>query len=168
MPFSKHFYPKWLTVMCAYILRMDGLRNRTHYPGVKSSILYQLNNKQPQASSPQGIYGMLLQRQLCWIRPHWALNANLSFRASFPLTSEHERLSDELKEQWAQVRSDSGTTTTISTKSISIMSLTTYNHSVTFFPGSCNITLLSTISLEVKWQTNRERRGETASEREME
>jgi hypothetical protein len=36
MPFSRSrsFYPKRLTVMCAYILRMGGPGDRTHYPGV--------------------------------------------------------------------------------------------------------------------------------------
>ena len=42
MPFSRRFYPKRLTVMCAYILRMGGPGNRTHYPGVTSAMLYQL------------------------------------------------------------------------------------------------------------------------------
>jgi hypothetical protein len=32
MPFSRRFYPKRLTVMCAYILRMGGPGDRTHYP----------------------------------------------------------------------------------------------------------------------------------------
>ena len=43
MPFSRRFYPKRLTVMCAYILRMGGPGNRTHYPGVTSAKLYQLS-----------------------------------------------------------------------------------------------------------------------------
>ena len=43
MPFSGRFYPKRLTVMCAYILRMGGPGNRTHYPGVTSAMLYQLS-----------------------------------------------------------------------------------------------------------------------------
>ena len=43
MPFSRRFYPKRLTVMCAYILRMGGPGNRTHYPGVTSAMLYQLS-----------------------------------------------------------------------------------------------------------------------------
>ena len=43
MPFSRRFYPKRLTVMCAYILRMGGPGNRTHYPGVTSTMLYQLS-----------------------------------------------------------------------------------------------------------------------------
>jgi hypothetical protein len=42
MPFSRRFYPKRLTVMCAYILRMGGPGDRTHYPGVTSAMLYQL------------------------------------------------------------------------------------------------------------------------------
>jgi hypothetical protein len=41
MPFSRRFYPKRLTVMYAYILRMGGPGNRTHYPGVTSTMLYQ-------------------------------------------------------------------------------------------------------------------------------
>jgi hypothetical protein len=40
MPFSRRFYPKRLTVMCAYILRMGGPGDRTHYPGVTSAMLY--------------------------------------------------------------------------------------------------------------------------------
>ena len=43
MPFSRRFYPKRLTVMCAYILRMGGPGDRTHYPGVTSAMLYQLS-----------------------------------------------------------------------------------------------------------------------------
>ena len=43
MPFSRRFYPKRLTVMCAYILRMGGPGDRTHYPGVTSTMLYQLS-----------------------------------------------------------------------------------------------------------------------------
>ena len=43
MPFSRRFYPKRLTVMCAYILHMGGPGNRTYYPGVTSAMLYQLS-----------------------------------------------------------------------------------------------------------------------------
>ena len=43
MPFSRRFYPKRLTIMCAYILCMGGPGNRTHYPGVTSAMLYQLS-----------------------------------------------------------------------------------------------------------------------------
>ena len=42
MPFSRRFYPKRLTVMCAYILRMGGPGNRTHYPGVTSAMRHAL------------------------------------------------------------------------------------------------------------------------------
>ena len=48
MPFSRRFYHKRLTVMCAYILRMGGPGDRTHYPGVTSAMLYQLSYRRTQ------------------------------------------------------------------------------------------------------------------------
>ena len=50
MPFSRRFYPKRLTVMCAYILRMGGPGGRTHYPGVTSAMLYQLSHRRTTLS----------------------------------------------------------------------------------------------------------------------
>jgi hypothetical protein len=58
MPFSRRFYPKQLTVMCAYILRMGGPGDQTHYPGVTSAMLYQLKDQQISYSS-RGEWGML-------------------------------------------------------------------------------------------------------------
>ena len=55
MPFSRRFYPKRLTVMCAYILRMGGPGDRTHYPGVTSAMLYQLSYR--RTTDNQVIFG---------------------------------------------------------------------------------------------------------------
>ena len=40
--FSRLFYPEQLTVMHAYILSMGGPGHWTHYPGVTSTMLYQM------------------------------------------------------------------------------------------------------------------------------
>jgi hypothetical protein len=48
MPLSRHFDPKLLTdTWCAYIFHMGGLSgNQTYDPGVASSVLYQLINRE--------------------------------------------------------------------------------------------------------------------------
>lgn len=47
------FYPKRLTIMCAFILRMDGPGNLIHYPGITSAVLYQLSYKGSLQRYPQ-------------------------------------------------------------------------------------------------------------------
>lgn len=46
------FYPKRITVMLAYILRMVGPKNQTHNLGGASTMLYQLNHTGPHLGPP--------------------------------------------------------------------------------------------------------------------
>lgn len=48
MPFSRHLYPKQLTVMLAYILHMGVPRNQTHNPGGANTVLYRLSHTGPE------------------------------------------------------------------------------------------------------------------------
>jgi hypothetical protein len=56
MPCSRRFYPKWLTVVRAYIWHMDGPGNWTHNPDVANAMRYQLSHTGSQGQAGRHIH----------------------------------------------------------------------------------------------------------------
>ena len=59
--------------MCAYILRMGGPGDRTHYPGVTSAMLYQLSYRRTTTAKGKTlgrIVGVRATKAVGWIQTH--------------------------------------------------------------------------------------------------
>ena len=123
MPFSRRFYPKRLTVMCAYILRMGGPGNRTHYPGVTSAMLYQLSYRRTTFSCANSVSSAVwvsgLRRSRRWRSRMWRSWAGVVTRG-LRLWGRLDVLPNDLKWHWRRLMVEKLTFNSLATALVDI------------------------------------------------